>query len=183
MKMIKSTLAIACLTALVSTSTLGQEVGVLQGVLTDKSQTSYFAGADIQIKELGASAVSRRDGSFRFNNLPEGNYTLVVQYLGAPTVELPIQISAGQTLQQAVVLAAANASLENIIVYGQRAGKASALNQKRMSDSIKSIVSAGLLANSRTKMLPKRYNVYLGYLLKEIKVKDALLVFVVSILT
>ena len=143
MKMIKSTLAIACLTALVSTSTLGQEVGALQGVLTDKSQTSYFEGADIQIKELGASAVSRRDGSFRFNNLPEGNYTLVVQYLGAPTVELPIQISAGQTLQQAVVLAAANASLENIIVYGQRAGKASALNQKRMSDSIKSIVSAG----------------------------------------
>lgn len=142
MKMIKSTLAIACLTALVGTSALGQEVGALQGVLMDKSQTSYFAGADIQIKELGATAVSRRDGSFRFTNLPEGHYTLVVQYLGAPTVELPIEISAGQTLQQAVVLAAANTSLESIIVYGQRAGKASALNQQRMSDSIKSIVSA-----------------------------------------
>jgi TonB-dependent receptor len=142
MKSIKSKLAIACLTALASGSNLAHAAGDVQGVLTDTSQTSYFAGAQIQIKELNMRTVSRRDGSFRFGNLPAGTYTLVVSYLGAKEIELPIQIMDGQVLESNVVLVAENAALDKIIVYGQRAGKASALNQKRVADSIKSIVSA-----------------------------------------
>lgn len=142
MKLIQSKLAAACLAALVGTSNFAIASGDVKGVLTDVSQSSYFAGAQIQIKELNMSTVSRRDGSFRFNNLPAGTYTLMVSYLGAEKVELPIQVIDGQVLEPSVVLAADNASLENIIVYGQRAGKASALNQKRVADSIKSIVSA-----------------------------------------
>jgi len=138
---IKSKLAIACLAAMFSSSLFAQDqpAGTLQGLLTDPSQTSYFAGAEIHIKELGLSTVSNRDGSFRLGNIPQGNYTLVIQYLGAPTEELAITIEAGQTLEQAFVLATAQ---DNIIVYGQRAGQASAINQQRTADSIKSIVSA-----------------------------------------
>lgn len=141
MPSVKSKLAIACLAAMFSSSLFAQDkpAGTLQGLLTDLSQTSYFAGAQIHIKELGLSTVSNRDGSFRFGNLPEGKYTLTIEYLGAPTEELPITIAAGQTLEQAFVLASAQ---DNIVIYGQRAGQASAINQQRASDSIKSIVSA-----------------------------------------
>lgn len=145
MSRVKSKLALACMAALFSSPLLAQQTqaaGTLQGLLTDKSQTSYFEGAQIKIKELGLNTVSRRDGSFRFANLPEGRYTLVIEYLGSPTLELPVQISAGQTLQQAYQLTVAHSQLENIIVYGQRAGKAAALNQQRAADSIKSIVAA-----------------------------------------
>jgi TonB-dependent receptor len=138
---IKSKLALACLAALISSTTLAQEkaIGTLQGLLTDQSQTSYFEGAELKIKELGLSAVSNRDGSFRFGSLPQGNYTLVISYLGLPTEEVPITIEAGQTLEQAFILATAD---DKIVVYGQRAGQASAINQQRASDSIKSIVSS-----------------------------------------
>ena len=138
---IKSKLALACLAALMSSAALAQEkaIGTLQGLLTDQSQTSYFAGAELKIKELGISTVSNRDGSFRFGSLPQGNYTLIISYLGAPTEEVPITIEAGQTLEQAFILATAD---DKIVVYGQRAGQASAINQQRASDSIKSIVSS-----------------------------------------
>ncbi|MGY0563285.1 MAG: TonB-dependent receptor [Paraglaciecola chathamensis] len=138
----KSTLTIACMSALLSLSAVAQEAGKLQGLLTDSSQTSYFSGAQITVKELGLSTVSRRDGSFRFTNLPEGQYTLEITYLGADTLEVPIDIKPGETLAKDFVLVGKRADLENIIVYGQRAGQASALNQQRSADSIKSIVSS-----------------------------------------
>ncbi|MDO6559355.1 TonB-dependent receptor [Paraglaciecola chathamensis] len=138
----KSTLTIACMSALLSLSAVAQEAGKLQGLLTDSSQTSYFSGAQITVKELGLSTVSRRDGSFRFTNLPEGQYTLEITYLGADTLEAPIDIKSGETLAKDFVLVGKRADLENIIVYGQRAGQASALNQQRIADSIKSIVSS-----------------------------------------
>ncbi|MEP4889309.1 MAG: TonB-dependent receptor [Aliiglaciecola sp.] len=141
MKMIKSTLAMACFAALTSQSVLADEGGI-QGLLTDKSQTKLIQGAEVNIKELGQSTISRRDGSFRFANLPEGNYTLVVKYLGTPTIEVPVVISGGKILQQDIPIGAPVKELENVIVYGQRAGQASAINLQRVADSIKSIVSA-----------------------------------------
>ena len=142
MPIIKSSLTIACISALFSLPVAAQDLGTLQGLLTDTSQTSYFAGAEISLKELGMSTVSRRDGSFRFGNLPQGKYTIVIKYLGTNTIEVPIEIEAGETLAQDFVLVSDRPDIESIIVYGQRAGQASALNQQRSADSIKSIVSA-----------------------------------------
>ncbi|GAC13400.1 TonB-dependent receptor [Aliiglaciecola lipolytica] len=141
MKMIKTTLALACLAALSSQSALAENGGV-QGLLTDKNQSNYIQGAEISVKELGQSTVSRRDGSFRFANLPEGEYTLVVKYLGAPTVEVPVIISGGKIVQKDIALLAAGKNIENVTVYGQRTGQANAINLQRVADSIKSIVSA-----------------------------------------
>lgn len=142
MKRVKTTLALACLAAFSSAPSVAQEHGSVQGLLTDQSHANYFEGAEIHIKELGLGAVSRRDGSFRFVNVPEGRYTLVVQYLGVANVEIPISVSGGQVLEQSIVLAASQNDIDNIVVYGQRAGQAAALNQQRAADSIKSIVAA-----------------------------------------
>lgn len=136
----KTKLAAACFAALLSTSALGQETGSLQGNLTHAETGSFFEGAQVSIKELGLGTVSRRDGSFRFPSLPAGEYTLVVEYLGAQQQQIPIVITGGEILQQQVQMA--NNDMEEIVVYGQRAGKAAALNRQRMADTLKSIVSA-----------------------------------------
>lgn len=141
MKMIRTTLAMACLAALSSQPALAED-GAIQGLLSDKNQRTYFEGAEITIKELGNTTVTRRDGTFRFVNIPEGNYTLVVKYLGAPTTEIPVVVEGGEILQKEITLAAQNELMDNIIVYGQRAGQANAINLQRAADSIKSIVSA-----------------------------------------
>lgn len=142
MRMIKNKLTLACFVTLISYPLLAQEEGSIQGQLSNKNQNGYFSGAQIQLKELGLSTTSKRNGTFHFNNVPEGIYTLIVQYLGAPTVEKTIEVKPGQTVEQAIILSTQQDDMENIVVYGQRSGQASAINQQRTSDSIKSIVSA-----------------------------------------
>ncbi len=140
MKTMKTKLALACFAAMMGASAAAQETGGLQGNLTHSASGSYFEGAQIEIKELNISTVSRRDGSFRFPSLPAGKYTLVIQYLGAEKREIPIEIKPGETLEQAIKLT--GEGMENMVVYGQRAGQAGALNRQRMADNLMSIVSA-----------------------------------------
>ena len=90
-KLKHSAIAIACGMALFSGNVLAKDV-VFDGRVTDSSNTVYFEGAKINIKELDISAISMRDGSFRFPQIEEGEYTLEITYLGVPKVERKITI-------------------------------------------------------------------------------------------
>ncbi|MDC8832347.1 TonB-dependent receptor [Alteromonas gilva] len=114
----------------------------LIGQLTNDAGNRVFAGAKIEITELDKVTFSRRDGTFRFVNLPEGEFTLVVTYIGAAPVTRQVSLSAGENLTPVITIEAASESLEEVMVRGQRSGQASAINQQRMADNIKSIVSA-----------------------------------------
>ncbi|MBQ4863014.1 TonB-dependent receptor [Pseudoalteromonas sp. MMG013] len=114
----------------------------LQGRISDHDQAVYFEGAKVTIKELSRSVSSARDGSFRLANLPEGEYTLVVNYLGAPPVERTVRIHQGETLNTHIQLGTGDALLEDVLVVGHRAGQAGALNRQKNALGIKSIVSS-----------------------------------------
>jgi len=137
----RSSLALACATVLLSSTAMAQSGG-LTGRITDASNTVYFEGARVELKELGVSAVSARDGSFRFTQLPEGTYTLVIHYLGAQPSEQKITIQDGQILDGLYQIGSQGRPLENVIVQGQRAGQAGALNRQKNASGLKSIVSA-----------------------------------------
>lgn len=114
----------------------------LIGQLTNSTNDRVFAGAKISITELNKTTFSGRDGTFRFVNLPAGEYTLVVNYLGAKEVTRKVTLTAGENITPLITLEAPNEALEEVMVRGQRSGQANALNQQRMADNIKSIVSA-----------------------------------------
>ncbi len=137
----KSKLAMACIAAMFSTSAFSAD-GNFIGKVTDAEQKIYFEGALIRIKELNLVTHTRSDGTFRFNQLPEGNYTLEIDYLGADPLTRTIAIKGDQTVNAQFALTDTDGDLETLVVYGQRAGQAGALNQQRTADSIKSIVSA-----------------------------------------
>ncbi|KAF7769905.1 hypothetical protein PCIT_a2829 [Pseudoalteromonas citrea] len=138
-KFIRSKLALATTCALLATSSYAN---TLQGRISDQAHSIYFEGAKVTIKELGRSVNSARDGSFKLRNLPEGQYTLVVDYLGAPSVEREIRIIAGKAVTEHIQLGTGEALLENVIAVGQRAGQAGALNRQKNAVGIKSIVSS-----------------------------------------
>jgi len=137
-----SSLALAVSTVCCSFASVAADNAGLIGQLTNSSQDRVFAGAQIVITELGIETESRRDGTFRFSNLPAGDYTLVVTYLGAEPVSRKITLTEGENITPVITLEGANESLEEVMVRGQRGGQASAINQQRMADNIKSIVSA-----------------------------------------
>lgn len=136
-----SKLASACLAALLSTSAYAQQ-GNFVGTLSDSAKQVYFEGAQVRIKELNLTTTTRRDGSFRFNNLDAGTYTLEISYLGAAPITQTIRITDDKTATGEFTLSERRTAIEDVVVYGQRAGQAGALNMQRSADSIQSIVSS-----------------------------------------
>jgi len=112
------------------------------GRITDARNSVYFEGAQVKVEELNLSTVSKRDGSFYFGNLPEGEYTLVISYIGVPDVRKKLMVTAEQEASKNYVIGADEDSMLNVIVYGQRAGKAGALNMQKNANRLISVVNA-----------------------------------------
>jgi TonB-dependent receptor len=142
-----SVIAMACGVALFSGNALAEEV-LFDGRITDSSNTVYFEGAKVSIKELGISTISARDGSFRFPKLEEGDYTLEITYVGVPKVERKITVGSANSQPQTFVIGASSEAMDNIIVYGQRAGQANAINRQKNASNVMSIVSADTIGQS-----------------------------------
>lgn len=135
----RSKIALATTCALLSSHAFAN---TLEGRITDANNSVYFEGAKISIKELNRTISSERDGRFRLTNLPAGQYTLVVDYLGAKSVERQIIIKENEVVTQRIALENHDAYIEDVIVVGQRAGQAGALNRQKNAMGVKSIVSS-----------------------------------------
>jgi len=137
-----SKIALALSLALTQVNVSAQEAASLYGKLIDKTNEKVFAGAKIEIKSLDRVSLSKSDGSFRFPNLPTGEYELTITYLGFKPVNQKISIDAGENILPSIVVTPQTTELEEVVVRGQRSGKASAINQQRTAKGIVSIVSA-----------------------------------------
>lgn len=109
------------------------------GEVTDAKNTISFKGAIVTVEGVGSTTTDSR-GRFRVPNVPPGEYTLVVSYVGTPDTRLPISVSEdGVNVGSIAIGASQEAALEEVIVFGQSAAIASALSQER---SAKNLVSA-----------------------------------------
>lgn len=133
-------------TALISAIALSSSAALantdLSGRITDAKNSVYFEGAKITIEELNLTTISKRDGSFHFGKLPKGQYTLIINYVGVPEVRKTLIVSDEQQLTKNYVIGSNKKGVENLIVYGQRAGQAGALNRQKNANRLISVVSA-----------------------------------------
>jgi TonB-dependent receptor len=119
---------------------------VLTGQITDASGTAPLQGAIVSIEGLNRSATTNRFGEYRIANLPAGDYTVVVSYIGTDTVTADVTVpAAGTTLD--LTLGQDVRYLDNILVVGSSAAQAGALNQQRAADSIISVIDSDSLGN------------------------------------
>tara|TARA_R110002049_G_scaffold25557_13_gene89711 strand:+ start:4809 stop:7571 length:2763 start_codon:yes stop_codon:yes gene_type:complete len=111
------------------------------GEVTDSRKTVAFEGAIVRIDGLPVSATTDSSGRFRLPNVPEGDHTLIVSYVGTEDTRIPIKVgSNGLALGEVVIGASERATLEEVIVFGQAAAFAGALNQERASDHLVSVL-------------------------------------------
>ena len=111
------------------------------GEITDPGRTIAFPGAIVRIEGLPGSTTSDERGRFRLGNVPAGSYTLTVSYVGTEDTSISIQVSEeGVDLGDVVIGATSLAALEEIIVVGQAAAFASALNQERAANNLVSVL-------------------------------------------
>ena len=113
--------------------------GEIDGSVVDASGTVALQSAEIRIVELGRVAQTARDGSFYFADVPAGEYTLEISYVGTPTVVRKITVTEeGST---AVDVAMGGDGSAEILVIGQKANLSSALSRKRAADGISDVLT------------------------------------------
>lgn len=96
---------------------LAGQTGTLQGHITDQRTHQPLPGANVYLKNTLLGTSSQPDGTYLFNNLPEGKYTLVVSFLGYHTIQKEITVKEGiQTLS--VQLKESASVLDEIVVTG-----------------------------------------------------------------
>lgn len=90
-----------------------------------------LSGAGVKLKNKGFTAGTNTNGVYEFTNLPAGNYTVVVSYLGYATQEKSVIISANATadftLEQLSFVA------DEVVVSATRVAKNAAFTYKNLS--------------------------------------------------
>lgn len=164
------TTGMLCVAALIPalTAHAAIERGAINGRVTDISGEHGFNNATITLSGLDRRVTTQSGGYFYINDLPAGHYRLTARYLGGMTEHSEVDVRAHHTSSQhirigaaapvaeqpaAAAAPAATAStsasaeapvtrFEDLLVIGQAANRAAALNTRRTADTLVNILSA-----------------------------------------
>lgn len=81
--------------AMISTLSFAQN-GSISGIVTAGSDNEPAIGAVVRLNGTSLGAVTDYDGMFKISNVPTGEQTLNVAFVGFPSKEVPVTITAGQ---------------------------------------------------------------------------------------
>ncbi len=119
---------------------------VLSGKVTDFSGEAPLQGAIVSIDGTNRSTSTDRFGEYRIANVPTGDYSVTVSYVGTGDVSSNVTVpAAGTTLDFAIGRDVRY--LDNILVVGSAAAQAGAINQQRASNKIISVIDSDGLGN------------------------------------
>lgn len=118
-----------------------QVSGTITGRVTDASNGGFLPGANVMIKGTNFGDASDREGEYMIANIPPGNYTLVVSYIGYETFSTDVNVTAGATTKQDIALKVSYVEMEQVVVEGIRQGQVKALSQQRTAPTIQNVVA------------------------------------------
>ncbi len=127
--------------------------GEVSGVVTDAVRGVFLVGAEVRISGLDVVAVTNSEGRYTFRQVPVGEQTVEVSYLGRPTRQATVTVTGGEPATVNVVLGATGEDdrvMDNIVVLGARPqaeSEAAALQVQRSSKAIVNVVAADSIGN------------------------------------
>lgn len=114
---------ILALLLLCATSVMAQTGTISGTVKTTDGQPA--ADVNVSLKGEAKNIATSISGTFEFRNIKEGDYIIVVSYVGLKTQERPVQVKSGEDQHLDFTLTETAGQLEEVIVSGQRS-----LNQR-----------------------------------------------------
>ena len=109
--------------------------GTISGIVKD-SGNSALLGALVDLLPLGRKVVIDDHGQFRITDVPAGEYTLSVSYVGLAVSNTPVTVQAGQEATANPVLQVASQNDQVVVTAERLQGEAEAINIERTSDII-----------------------------------------------
>src|SRR5467141_2465402 len=128
-------LALGCSLALNTTVYAQSGKGAVAGTVKD-SGNSALQGALVELLPLSRKVVSDDHGQFRITDVPAGEYTLSVSYVGLAVANVPVTVQAGQESTVNAVLQGASQNDQVMVTAERLQGEAEAINIERTSDNI-----------------------------------------------
>lgn len=129
------------LTALLTAAWIMAQSSVIKIKVVDE-QNLNLPGAYVTLEDTRYSDITDENGLVTLSDIPPGNHTLRVVYLGYTDFTSDI-VTTSTTTEITANLQPANMTLEGVVVFGDRLrGQAKALNQQKNSDNITNIISS-----------------------------------------
>ena len=114
----------------------------ITGKVTDASSGEGLPGANIILSGTNRGASSDRFGEFTINNVPPGQYSLKVSYIGYQDFSTDVNVSGGnKVINVDVKLNLTAVKMNEIVVNGLLQGQTKALNQQMNADNVKNVLS------------------------------------------
>src|ERR1700682_535577 len=120
--------------------------GVIAGTAKDEAN-SALPSALIELQPLGRKATSDDQGQFRIADVPAGEYTLAVSYVGFAPFSTTVKVEPGQTANVNAVLKVASVSDQVMVTAERVQGEAEAINIERMSENIVQVLPANVITS------------------------------------
>jgi hypothetical protein len=89
--------------------------GSISGSVRNAQTNAFLEGVEVSLEGTAFITTTQRGGSFNFNRVPAGRYTLKAFYTGLDTKNTPVVVVAGQALDVAVGLTSDIYKLEAFI--------------------------------------------------------------------
>lgn len=125
-------------------SARAQSTGSISGRVADKDGVA-LPGASVHIKGTTITVGTSQTGIYSILNLAPGAYTVITSYMGFETNEASVTLKASEKYNLDITLQLGKTGLRTVLVTASREGQAKALNQQRMADNIKQVISADLM--------------------------------------
>jgi hypothetical protein len=90
----------------------------ISGSVKDKASGEDLIGAIIAVKEIPGKGTVTNAYGFYSLTLPQGNYTLLYEYLGFETQQMPIQLKANMTLN--IEIGEGSETVGEVVIEGER---------------------------------------------------------------
>ncbi len=115
--------------------------GTIKGKVLDKEVKEALPGANILVKGTSIGAATNLDGEYVIPNVPAGEHTIEVTYIGYKSTRIRVTVPEDGTVEQNFRMEAVAVQGEAVVVTAQGLGQAQAINQQLASDKIANIVS------------------------------------------
>jgi TonB-dependent receptor len=113
--------------------------GTVAGTVRD-SANAVLTGALAEIQPTGMRAVSGDQGQFKITDVPAGDYTLTVSYVGLANFTKTVTVAAGQAASVDAVLSVASVTEQVVVTAERLQGETEAINIERTADDLVQIL-------------------------------------------
>jgi TonB-dependent receptor len=120
---------------------INAQTGRITGKVTDAKDKDALPGASVYLEGTVIGTATSIEGTYDISNIKPGNYKVIFSYVGYENKVIPVTIVANKTVTLNAALSWSSKELGEVVVTGQLAGQAQAINQQRVSDQIVNIVS------------------------------------------